>query len=159
MIQGLFETDVVSVTAEQPLVEVVELMHNHKIGDVIVVENNRPRGIITDRDIALRAFSGDFSELSQLKVSDAMGSSVITVKESDWLLDVVETMKEAGVVRVPVVDESGNLCGIITDLHCMQALAEALEKITHINQKDFDESTPPTMTTDRQTEPTRPSIQ
>lgn len=148
MIRGLFETNVVSVTPNQPLTEVVELMRNHKIGDVIVVEGEKVCGIVTDRDIALEAFSGNLGDINQLKVSDVMSSGIVTVKESDWLFDVVDEMKRAGVVRLPVVDDQGKLCGVVTDLHCMQALSDALDKVTHISQKDTDESTPPAMTTD-----------
>jgi predicted transcriptional regulator len=163
MIQGLYETNVVTVTSDQPLSEVVELMRSHKIGDVIVVESDKPCGIITDRDIALKAFSGDQSLITRLKVSDVMSGGIVTAKESDWLLDIVDTMKDAGVVRLPVIDSQGKLCGVITDLHCMQALSEALDKVTHIQQKDADESAPPTMATDRaldqQRATSQPSIQ
>lgn len=160
MIQGLFETDVVSVTPNQSLTEVVDLMRENKIGDVIVVDGEKPCGIITDRDIALKAFGGESSGADQLKVADVMSGQITTVKESDFLLDVVDTLKEAGVVRLPVVDDEGKLCGVITDLHCMQALSDALDKVTHINQKEVDESAPPSMSTDRNSsEQSRPSIQ
>ena len=49
MIQGLFETDIVSVTPDQPVSQVVELMRGHKIGDVIVVADRVPVGSIEER--------------------------------------------------------------------------------------------------------------
>lgn len=152
MIQGIFETNVVSVTPEQTLPEVVKLMADHKIGDVIVVEGDKPCGIVTDRDIALEAFGEHTGNIGQLTVADVMTTGLVTVKESDWLLDVIDTMAEAGVVRLPVVDDGGKLVGVITDLHCMHALTEALDKVTHIAQKDTDESTPPAMTTDERSD-------
>src|SRR5688572_19925320 len=114
MIQGIYETDVVSVTPEQTLSEVVKLMADHKIGDVIVVEGQKPCGIVTDRDIALEAFGEHSGNINALTVADVMTTGLVTVKESDWLLDVIDTMSEAGVVRLPVVDDSGKLVGVIT---------------------------------------------
>lgn len=159
MIKGLFETDIVSVTPDQPVSQVVELMRGHKIGDVIVVADDVPVGIVTDRDIALKVFSGNFAGVDRLTVADVMSDGIVTVKDTEYLLDVIDKMKDTGVVRLPVVNAQGKLCGVITDLHCMQCLTDALEKVTHISQKDADESTPPAMTTDRKNESARPSIQ
>jgi CBS domain-containing protein len=92
--------------------DVAKMMLEHDCGQIPVIDDQgRPLGVVTDRDIAIRvvAKGGDGTATA----GDAMTSPVKTVRADSELKDCVCLMEEAQVRRVPVVDESGKLAGIV----------------------------------------------
>ena len=111
-----------TVTPTQTVAEAVRVMSAEDCGIVPVVESDRDHhivGVITDRDVALRACAADGSG-PDTTVSSVMTSNVFCVNPSDDLSRVREVMERAGVRRVPVVTEDKKLLGIIS----MKDLAE-----------------------------------
>jgi len=102
------------VTPDTPVQEAARLMKSEDTGVLPVVEaqgSRRPVGVITDRDIAIRVVA---EGRSQAMVRDAMSSSVRTAREDDDLKDVMELMASEQVRRVPIVDDRGELVGIVS---------------------------------------------
>jgi CBS domain-containing protein len=102
------------VTPDTPVQEAARLMKSEDTGVLPVVESQgsrRPVGVITDRDITLRVVA---EGRSQAMVRDAMSASVRTARESDDLKDVMELMASEQVRRVPIVDDRGELVGIVS---------------------------------------------
>lgn len=91
--------------------KVAKMMADGDYGVVPVVENDRLEGIVTDRDIAVRAVAAGKSADSP--VSEIMSGSLKTVREDDDVDEVYDTMAAAQVRRLPVVDGEGRLCGIV----------------------------------------------
>ncbi len=91
---------------ETNLGEVARLMVDHDCGEIPVVRNGKPVGVITDRDIAARAVAAGRNPL-EMKASDLMSSPVITVTPSTDVDDCCDTMEEHQIRRVPVVDDAG----------------------------------------------------
>src|SRR5687767_3497195 len=92
--------------------DVAQMMIEHDCGQIPVTDDQgRLLGVVTDRDIAVRvvARGGDGTATA----GDAMTSPVKTVRADSELKDCVCLMEEAQVRRVPVVDESGKLAGIV----------------------------------------------
>lgn len=92
--------------------DVARMMLEHDCGQIPVIDaQGRPLGVVTDRDIAVRvvARGGDGTATA----GDAMTSPIKTVRTDSDLKDCVCLMEEAQVRRVPVVDESGKLAGIV----------------------------------------------
>jgi CBS domain-containing protein len=92
--------------------DVAQMMLEHDCGQIPVIDDQgRPLGVVTDRDIAIRvvARGGDGTATA----GDAMTSPIKTVRTDSELKDCVCLMEEAQVRRVPVVDESGKLAGIV----------------------------------------------
>jgi len=91
-----------------------QIMWEHDCGVVPVVDgDNRVIGMITDRDIAIAAYTQGRS-LWQIPVSSAMAKQVHGVRENDDL-DAVETlMRRVQVRRVPVLDADGRLKGVLS---------------------------------------------
>jgi CBS domain-containing protein len=101
------------VTPDTPVQEAARLMQSEDTGVLPVVEgpgSRRPIGVITDRDIALRVVA---EGRSQASVRDAMSSQVSTCREDDDVKDVMKLMASEQVRRVPIVDERGDLVGIV----------------------------------------------
>jgi CBS domain-containing protein len=80
----------------------------HKEGDDL----RRPIGVLTDRDIVLKGAACGI-EAASVMVEEVMTREPFVARDSDELSNVLQTMKKAGIRRVPVVDLRGALVGII----------------------------------------------
>jgi CBS domain-containing protein len=103
-------------TPDESLQKVARKMLENDCGEIPVVEsleNPRPVGVITDRDITCRAVARGQNPL-KLKASDAMSSPAVTVTPETSLEDCCKVMEDRKIRRVPVVDNSGSCCGIVS---------------------------------------------
>ena len=95
------------------LQEVAQLMKQNDCGQIPVVGQDRqPLGVITDRDIAVRAVAGG-GDLASATVGEYMTSPVTTVPDSCSLDDVAKVMEQGQIRRVVVVDGQGSVAGIV----------------------------------------------
>lgn len=135
----LCSREVVVVNRDEPIREAVRLMRQHHIGDVIVVEtregHRRPVGILTDRDIVIELLSAGV-DLESVAIRDAMSFELVTVRESDDLLETIERMGERGVRRVPVVDDAGALVGILSIDDVIELAAEQLSGLARLVRRE-----------------------
>jgi len=98
---------------EATLQEVARLMKDNDCGEIPVVdENRRPIGVITDRDIAVRAVA-DGTDPRTASAADYMTAPVATVREDGNLEDCCRTMEQNQIRRVVVVDRRGSVAGIV----------------------------------------------
>ncbi|NKZ04535.1 CBS domain-containing protein [Actinomadura latina] len=93
----------VAVSPDTSLVEVGDLMRQHGIGDVLVVHEGRLRGLVTDRDIVVRAVAAQ-RDMSGTTVADICSTNLITVAPGEDAEEAVRLMREHTVRRIPVVD-------------------------------------------------------
>lgn len=117
---------VVTVRPDDTAWTALELMMSRDIGALVVVEGNRPVGIVTERDIlrSLLRKKGPEDLLSTL-VRDVMSKNLITCTPETPLVDVLTKMVERNIRRVPVVS-NGMLEGIITERNCIRALLDLI---------------------------------
>jgi len=87
-------------------------------------------GVLTDRDICTHAYERE-RPLSELQVENAMTRSVRSCRESDTLTQAQQIMAEAGVRRLPVVDGSGHLTGIIS----LADIAAEADRVSHLEKQ------------------------
>ena len=103
-----------TVTADATVQQAAQLMKSEDTGVLPVVESQgsrRPVGVVTDRDIVVRVVA---EGRAMATVREAMTPSVRTAKADDSLNDVMELMASEQVRRVPIVDDAGELVGIIS---------------------------------------------
>ena len=117
------------------VVDAAQLMRQHHVGDLVVVEekNGRrhPVGIVTDRDIVVEVVAAGVNP-DALKVGDIMGPEVATVRESEGLFEALRYMRDKGVRRMPVVDRDGGLVGILTLDDLLSLLAEEMTELAKL---------------------------
>jgi CBS domain-containing protein len=90
-------------------------MEARDCGAIPVVEKNGRKkliGVITDRDIACRAVARGKDPVTT-KVADCMSSPVATIEQDSTMEDCCDLMEKSKVRRIMVVDEQGDLCGIV----------------------------------------------
>jgi len=106
-----------------------KLMRKHHIGALVVVEQSRegsvPVGVVTDRDIVIEIVGAGLSP-ETVKVGEILQRPVVTVQQDAGYAEAVRSMSVNGVRRMPVVDASGALVGIITVDDILHQLAGPL---------------------------------
>lgn len=124
--------DVVIVEATDSLRSAIQLMRAQHAGDVVVVEPvagaNTPIGILTDRDLVLEVLAQDI-DIDSVSVGDVMSDQLVTVTEDSGLDDTLDVMRAHGIRRLPVIDRSGNLQGIISIDDVLEVLADQVQKL------------------------------
>ncbi len=132
-------TDVVTVGPETSLRAVAGLMEEENVGSVVVVEEEKPVGIVTDRDLALRAFVNGM-DLDATHVREIMSPDPLVLEAGMGLFEAMEFMRGKGVRRMPVVDENGMLRGIITVDDIIRLIVEELSCIANILEEESREA-------------------
>jgi CBS domain-containing protein len=132
-------TDVITVTPETSLRTVANLMEEENVGCVVVAEEEKPVGIVTDRDLALRAFVNQMDP-ETARVGEIMTSDPIVLEGGMGLFEAMEFMRGRGVRRMPVVDENGMLRGIITVDDVIRLLVEELSCVANILEEESREA-------------------
>jgi len=134
-IKNICKTDIVTIERTALLKKVSGLMQSQHVGCVVVVDaldgKKLPVGIITDRDIAL--VLGSSSKPQDLLVEHIMQSAPITVNKTDGIFETILKMRVNGVKRVPVIDDSGALYGIICADDILELMAEEVSNLSKIN--------------------------
>ena len=126
---------VVTISPEESVLEAAKVMKEKNLGSLVVAENNKPVGIITDRDITVRVVA-EGKNPSEVKVKDVMTPNPQTLKGSMGLFEAIEKMKEVGVRRFPIVDDNGNVIGIITLDDVIYILGKEMEDITKVLERE-----------------------
>lgn len=124
-----FAKTVVSARPQDSLMAVARLMDEHNVGAVVILEKQRPVGMITDRDLALEL--GARRTSPDVPVSQVMSTPVATVPWTDNLVEVTESMRELNVRRLVVVDDDQRVTGIVTLDDLLQVLIGALDNLRH----------------------------
>jgi len=102
----------VALRPDQKLADAAIQMRKHGIGDVLVTDDGQLKGLITDRDIVVRAIA-DGKDPRSTSVGELCSEDLITVTPKEDAAIAVRRMREAEVRRIPVVDD-GNVVGVIS---------------------------------------------
>ncbi len=131
----------VAVRPDASLVEAAQLMRSQNIGDVVVADGQRIVGVLTDRDIAVRAVAEGIDPLT-VGARSVCTPDPLVVAPDDPVSDAVALMREHAVRRLPVV-ENGLPVGMVT----LADLAEAEDPssaLADISRADPDTRGPDT---------------
>lgn len=101
-----------SIRPQTSVAEAARSMQEHGIGSLVVVEDARVVGMVTDRDIALHALRSGRA-FDELRVSDCMTAPAATLLASASILDAVRTMRREAVRRLPIVDDEDRPVGFV----------------------------------------------
>ncbi|MFI8946294.1 CBS domain-containing protein [Streptomyces sp. NPDC053750] len=111
-VRDIMTGDPVTVEPLTSVTEVARIMRDRDLGAVLVTDDDRLRGLVTDRDLVIRAVA-DGGDPGQTTVAAACSDELLTVRSDDELDHAVEVMREHAVRRLPVVDE-GRPVGILS---------------------------------------------
>lgn len=140
--RDIMTREVVTGAAEATIAALAVLMRDEDTGIIPIVtyqdaerRDAKLAGLITDRDIAVRVVAAGL-DVNTTRAAEVMTTQLYTAQPGDRVIEVIRKMGEKQVRRIPVVDETGHLRGIISmadialETEVDRELAEALEDIS-----------------------------
>lgn len=112
MIRDVCTKPVVTVSPTATVAEAARLMRDKRVGAVVVTSSARPAGILTDRDIAVSVVAAG-KDPATVPVGEVMHRSPAVIDQDQGIFEAARMFSERGVRRLPVVDRTGNLVGIL----------------------------------------------
>ncbi|MBC7131469.1 CBS domain-containing protein [Candidatus Bathyarchaeota archaeon] len=125
LVRDVMSKDVRVVRPDTSVREVVATMNKFNIGSIVVVQGDRPVGIITERDILRRALEPGLV-LDTLTARQVMTSPVITIDENASINEAARLMAKKGVKKLLVTKENDKLVGILTFTDIVAKVPEML---------------------------------
>ena len=122
---GRFSRQVITARPDELVSTAAEKLRDHRVGCLVIERDGRPYGILTDRDIAIRVVAGGL-DANLTKVRDVATLDPVVVRDVEGVETAARRMREYGVRRLPVVDDAGLLCGIITADDLVRVLGREL---------------------------------
>jgi CBS domain-containing protein len=129
-VSELMHRNVVKLDASATVLDAARHMRDSSIGDVLVTEKGKLRGIVTDRDLVVRCLATE-GDPKRTKVGEVCSEDLVTLSPEDDFQDAVQLMNDHAVRRLPVV-EGDEVVGILSlgDLSVAQDRESALGGIS-----------------------------
>lgn|GEM_PF-389538 len=105
--------DVCTVISEASIMEAAQLIVSRDVGDVFVVVDRKPVGIITDRDLVVRVMAVEADPETTL-AWEVMTQPLVTVTDDEGVEGAVALMARHGIRRLPIVDDAGHVISVLT---------------------------------------------
>ncbi len=121
-VKDIMTTELKTIGKEQTVIDAVNVMAEHNISCVLVFDEGKPEGILTERDI-LRIVK-DHSNTDEMKVHETMSSPVQTIHDTATIVAAGNLMQKHNIRRFPVVSEHGDVIGIITETDVLRGSIE-----------------------------------
>lgn len=137
-VKEIMTREVCTVKKSSTLLEAAKKMLECGVGSVVVVENGKPIGIVTEKDILYKVVSKNRIP-SEVKVEEIMSTPLITIRPTTSLREAADIMRKRGIRRLPVVDNNGNLIGIVTDNDIL-SVAIDLGEFSYLLRNEYYES-------------------
>jgi CBS domain-containing protein len=102
------------VSPDTPVTELAKLMRDHDVGAIPIGENDRLVGMVTDRDIVCKGLAQDNFDAGRVTARDVMTAEIHCCREDDNLAKAVRHMEELKVRRLPVINKSKRMVGILS---------------------------------------------
>jgi len=125
-----------TVSKNKDIISAAKIMFKDNVSAVVVVEKNRPIGLLTERDLAVRVLDKN-KDLKRLKVSNIMTTPILTVAPDADIYYSSEMMRKNRIKKLPVV-RNGILIGIVTQTDILEYFRNLRKKfvLKNLNQKE-----------------------
>src|ERR671924_2313538 len=102
------------VSPDTPITELAKLMREHDIGSIPIGENDRLIGMVTDRDIVCTGLAQAGFDARRAMARDVMTPGIHCCRDDDDLAKAVRHMEQLQVRRLPVINKSKRMVGILS---------------------------------------------
>lgn len=102
------------VSPDTPVTEIAKLMKEHDVGCIPIGEDDRLIGMVTDRDIVCKGLAGKDFDPSRAMARDVMTAGIHCCRDEDDLARAVHHMETLKIRRLPVINKSKRMVGMIT---------------------------------------------
>lgn len=119
LVRDVMTSDVKTARPDDSLREIIQKMVKFHIGSIVVVQDSRPVGIITERDVLVQ-LSQMAMDLDVTRAKDIMSTPVLTITDSQTIEEASRFMTQNSVKKLPVV-RGEELIGIVTSTDIMRS--------------------------------------
>jgi CBS domain-containing protein len=113
-VERICQRDLDCIAPDDSVAKAADRMRQRTVGSLIVVDAARhPIGIITDRDLVIRALA-DARDADSTPVSEVMTPDIVVAPRDTTIESALRLMREGPFRRLPIVDEQGALAGLVT---------------------------------------------
>ena len=119
-VRDIMSKAVLSIDADSSVLDAAKMLEDAEVGAIIVMQNNVPVGIVTDRDLAIRVVAQ--SKALDTPVKMIMSSPLYSVTSDEPVRAVADFMQSRGVRKIPVF-YNGKVVGIVTATDLVRQLA------------------------------------
>jgi len=123
-IADVMTKSVISIDAAMTINEAAKMMEDARVGAVIIMENNKTIGIVTDRDFAVKVAAHAYQISTPVK--QIMSSPLVSINSNETVRAAGDLMHDRKVRKLPVIDK-GEVVGIITATDIVNLLAVCVE--------------------------------
>jgi CBS domain-containing protein len=102
------------VGPETPIIEIAKLMRQHDVGSVPIGEDDKLIGMVTDRDIVCKGLTQNGFDARRATARDVMSEGIHCCREDDDLAKAVKHMETLKIRRLPVINKSKRMVGILS---------------------------------------------
>jgi len=128
-IDDIVQTDVITAKPDTPIPTVVAQMAEKDVGSVVIVEDDSPIGIVTDRSVAMALET--MPDLADHTAEELVSGDVVTGDLDMTAFDVLVLLEDEEIRRLPIVDD-GTLEGIVTLDDLLYLLGSELERAVSV---------------------------
>jgi CBS domain-containing protein len=125
-------------TPQTTIAHAAQIMRDKHVGDLIAADDSggspKPVGILTDRDIVVAVVAQGLDP-TVILVGDIMTTQLLTVAADADPFEALATMRVRGVSRLPVVDDDGNLAGIVSAADLLGFVTQELAGLAGLRQR------------------------
>ncbi len=130
-IKQVMTKPIVVINPEQTIADLKNLLRTNRISGAPVVENGKLVGIISIEDLINALSKGEING----RIRERMTTNLITIREESTVIEAVKKFAHSGIGRMPVVNDRGEVVGIITGGDITRALLEAVGLSFHAEEK------------------------
>jgi CBS domain-containing protein len=120
--------EVVTLKEDSTVMEAANLMKNHSIGSVVILRDKTPVGIVTEGDITYKVVAEGRDPRKTL-MKEIMHSKLKMIGPNETIEKVAGILRDAGIKRLPVVNDKGKLIGIIGETDIVRISPELYDII------------------------------
>ncbi len=120
-VKQIMNNSIISVDSSVTAIDTAKMMEDAKVGSVIVLENNLPVGIVTDRDLAIKITAHSYP--TDTPVRRIMSSPLISIDPDSNLWEASDLMSTRNVRKLPVIDDD-KVVGILTSADLVKHIAD-----------------------------------
>ncbi len=130
-VQDIMSKKVKTSTEDESLINIGKIMKKNDVSTVIIVRGTKPKGIITERDMAQKVVASGL-DVREENARDIMTSPIVTIKPTTNIFYASDLMGKEKFKKLPIV-EKGKLIGIVTQTDVIRYMREQRKKFVLSN--------------------------
>ncbi len=126
-IESLMSKSAITIDIAASVQAAAQMITTQMVSCVVVVDQNIPVGVVTERDIAsAAAVNPESGSLSETPVSEIMGTPLMVLRSSETLADALNLVERLSIRHIPVLNDSEDVVGVVTQTDLLRACRDLL---------------------------------